>query len=174
MGWDWAIDTFKGLIAVGVAWLASYLRKQAKPIFLAIKKLSNIVKILQKIEYEQAVLGSKFTALIHISRNPIYIINTSGGITYVNQAWVDLTGFKDDKDAYGFGYLRAVHPDDRAEIEKQRQMIEQHDSSFNGVVRFKNLKTDEIIICDCVSQPFTDEKGKTVGTIGTLYPYTKP
>lgn len=171
MAWDWAIDTFKGLIAIVVAWFANYLRKESKPILRAIKKLANIVKILERMESLQAIHDSKFKGYIHVSRHPIYEIDTIGAITYVNQAWVDLTGFKDDKDAYGFGYMRAVHPEDRDEIEKQRQMIEKHNSSFNGIVRFKNLKTDQIIICDCVSQPFTDDKGKIIGTIGILYPY---
>lgn len=163
MGWDWAVDTFKGLIAIAVAWLANYLRKQAKPSLLAVRKMSNIVKIIQDIEKQQAINASKFSALIHISRQPVYIIDTTGAVTYVNQAWVDLTGFKDDKDAYGFGYLRAVHSDDRKEIER-------HSSSFNGLVRFRNLKTDQVIICDCVSETFCDDKGKVAGTIGTLYP----
>lgn len=169
MAWDWVMDTAKGLVAVFIIWLSNYLRKQSKPIWEGLKQLSNIVKDVRKLKYDSAVDKSKLLALIHISKNPFYIIDTKGLITDVNQAWVDLTGFKDDRDAYGTGYLRAVHPEDRAEIDRQRLMLSDTPTSFNGTVRFKNLKTGDVIICTCVSQTFQDENGKVVGTVGTLY-----
>jgi hypothetical protein len=67
------------------------------------------------------------------------------------------------------GYLRAVHPDDREELERQRAMLEKVQSSFQGVVRFKNLQTGAIIYADCSSELVYDDKGKVVKTIGILY-----
>lgn len=161
MAWDWVIDTGKGLVAVFIIWLSNYLRKQSKPIWVEIKELSKILKDVRRIKNELAIEKSKLTALIHISKNPLYVIDTKGFIVDVNQSWVDLMGFKDDKDAHGTGYMRAVHPDDRAEFSTH--------GSFNGTIRFKSLRTFKNFTCTCVSQNFEDETGKVVGTIGTLY-----
>jgi PAS domain S-box-containing protein len=169
MSWDWVIDTAKVLIAGLIAWSANQLRKQAKPMVEAIKKLGNIVKIVNRFETKQAIITSEQLAFYHISKNPIYIIDERGAITYVNPAWVNMAGFRDDREAYGLGYLRAVHPDDREELERQRAMLEKVQSSFQGVVRFKNLQTGAIIYADCSSELVYDDKGKVVKTIGILY-----
>lgn len=169
MSWDWVIDTAKGLIALIIAWAANYLRKQAKPIVLAVKKIGNIVKIVNTLESKQAILASEQLAFYHISKNPIYIIDNTGGVTYVNPAWVAMAGFRDDRDAHGYGYMRAVHPEDRDEIERQRALLEKKQSSFQGRVRFKNLQTTKTIIADCISELVYNDKGEVIKTIGTLY-----
>jgi PAS domain S-box-containing protein len=169
MSWDWVIDSAKGVIAVLIAWSAGYLRKQAKPMIEALKKIGNIVKIVNQFDTKQAITASELLAFYHIQKNPIYIIDERGAITYVNPAWVNMAGFRDDREAYGLGYLRAVHPDDREELERQRAMLEKVQSSFQGMVRFKNLQTGAIIYADCSSELVYDDKGKVVKTIGILH-----
>jgi PAS domain S-box-containing protein len=163
MSWDWVIDTAKGLIAVGIAWLANYLRKQAHPMLQALKKLGNIVKIINTIEEKQSIISSEQLAFYHISKNPIFIIDNVGAITYVNPAWVEMAGFRDDRDAHGYRYLLAVHPEDRVEVERQKIL--------QGRVRFKNLQSGKIIITECMSELVYNNKGEVVKTIGILYVY---
>lgn len=168
MAWDWE-DTGKGLASVFIIWVVNYLRKRSKPLFEAAKRIANYGKITKQLELDLAVERSKLAALLDISPNPYYIINEEGEMTYANQAWVEKIGFKDDSEAYGLGYLRGVHPEDRADVSSQRKLLAKSPSSYNGIVRFRNLRTHEDIIMTCVSRVFKDNNGKVIGTIGTLY-----
>lgn len=169
MSWDWAIDAGKGLIALTLAWFANYLRKQAKPIVQAVKKIGNIVRIINTLEAKQSILASEMLAFYHVSKHPIYIIDKTGAVTYVNPAWVAMAGFRDDKDAHGYGYMRAVHPEDREEMEQQRLLMEKKQSSGNGTVRFKNIQTGVVVNMEYVSELVYNDKGEVVKIIGTLY-----
>lgn len=168
MAWDWE-DTGKGLASVFIIWLVNYLRKRSKPLFEAAKRIANYGKITKQLELDLAIEKSKLAALLDISQHPFYIINEEGEMIYANQSWVDKIGFRDENEAYGLGYLRGVHPEDRMEVSNQRKMLAKSTSSYNGLVRFRNLKTNEDIIMTCVSRIYKDNAGKVVGTIGTLY-----
>lgn len=168
MAWDWE-DTGKGLVSVFIIWLVNYLWKRSKPILEAAKRIANYGKITKQLELDLAVEKSKLSALLDISPHPIYIINDEGEMVYANQSWVDKMGFKDESEAYGLGYLRGVHPEDRAEVSNQRKLLAKTTSSYNGRVRFRNLSSHEDITMTCVSRNYKDNTGKVVGTIGTLY-----
>lgn len=167
MAWDWE-DTGKSLLLAFIIWASNQLRKKIIPVWGNVKRVWNLSKIVKDLEFTVYTEKNKLQALLQISPHPIYIINEEGEMIYANQAWIDLTGYKDEKEAYGLGYLRSVHPEDRSEVSNQRKLLANSDTAYNGQVRFRNLRTHEDITRTCVSQTFKDNIGKVIGTIGTL------
>ncbi|HEU4708838.1 MAG TPA: PAS domain-containing protein, partial [Methylophilaceae bacterium] len=58
----------------------------------------------------------RFLELIDTASHPTWITDSTGYCTYLNEAWYRITG-QQPGEGEGFGWLNALHPDDRAEVE---------------------------------------------------------
>lgn len=67
----------------------------------------------EKLEAEKALNASKqqFHTLAHMSPVGIFRTRPDGYTTYVNPRWEEISGLTSDE-ALGYGWLKAVHPDD--------------------------------------------------------------
>lgn len=82
-----------------------------------------VATIAQDITYlkitEEALIESErlFHSLTQVSPIGIFKTNVDGYTTYVNPKWSQLSGLSNEN-AIGFGWLRAVHPDDRKKLSR--------------------------------------------------------
>lgn len=169
MTWDWAIDTFKGLIVAAITWVVIHLRKQAKPLIKSLKKLSKIIETTEELRNRVAVLESEKQALYDIIKDPLFVLKPNGEVKYANNAYAKEFGFHDPRDAYGFGYMAIIPDEDREKIERQSEQSTEHPSPFEGQIRFKHRQTGAIIITECRTALFFDTDNKLIGTLGRLY-----
>lgn len=169
MSWDWAIDSFKAGILVLLTWGTNYLRKKALPFLKEFRRFLKLTEIVDRIDNEVGVLKSKQMASLHTDVHPIFIMNNEGEMIYANPAWCDMTGFTNVKDAYGKGYLKAIPPEDIEMIEKQNERLVEHPSSYEGEIRFRHIKTKEIINTICRSELVHGRNEVLVETVGRLF-----
>lgn len=166
MAWDYS-DTFKGLIAGAIGWIATKAVKKLNPAYKALLKFLRVAKKADEIHITTNVLKSSLVALYHVDKDPIFLLNKNGELTYCNPAWVELTGMEQN-DAKGYGYSRAIHPDDRDRMDKERTDIINHPAPFFGTVKFKHMKTGEMIVVICRTELIYNGT-ELVETLGRLY-----
>ncbi len=166
--WD-AETTFKTLIGLALAASAKYLFTKIKPGYIAIKKWLKVAEKVDELHKEAATLKSAQLAMHHINKDPIFLTNPKGEVTFVNAAWLNMTGIGDSRDAIGFGYLRAIPHEDLEYIKRQSDTLQEHPSPFSGKIRFKHIHTGDIYVTDCRSELIFNHEQKHVETIGRLY-----
>lgn len=165
---DWKEEAAKVTIGGLIAFVGAYFFKLAKrsitPLRKIIKNAQEIDKLILAVEENERVID----AIIEIHRSPIYFTDADGGITYVNTAWIELTGFTNAEDAHGMGYMRAVSDEDEAEIMAINQNYYKHPTDLEGIVVFVNLRSKIRIPCKYRSRVVRNDEGKFIKGIGIL------
>ena len=173
MQWKWdAQSTFTALLIAGLGTCGGYLVKQIMPIYKSFKNLFKRLKRIEDIEDIETrieIIENTFIALYDISIDPMFKTNNNGEVTYVNVAWLDMTGITDSKNAYGFGYMAAIPEEDIAKISRLNEQYTSHPSTYIGNIRFKNVTTGSIIEANCKSTVIYDFKNNITETIGRIY-----
>ena len=97
-----------GIIALlfGAFFLILFLRQQVR---MRTKHLVHINAELQKSE-------ERYQTLARISPVGIFRTDVNGATTYVNPRWCKISGLS-EKEAMGYGWLKAVHPQDRKNLQ---------------------------------------------------------
>jgi PAS domain S-box-containing protein len=168
MKWEWAADTFKALILVAATWAANYARKKFIPFLKAIKRIVKVSDRVDALEVEVSIIESRLRAALHTDPNPAFIVDAKTDLIYANPAWGEMTGFSNIQDAYGKGYLKAIPPEDRDSIERDGERFAEHPSSYEGDVRFRHIKTKQIISTIVRSELVYDKNGELIQTIGRI------
>ena len=77
-----------------------------------------VLDITERKKSEEALKKSQQLFQILAQASPVGIFRTKsdGYTTYVNPKWLELSGLTNDE-AIGFGWLEAVHPDDREQLD---------------------------------------------------------
>lgn len=163
---DWS-DIFKGLIATTLGWIGAKSVKSIRPTYKKFNQFLVVTRKAEANEKEIEILKSTLLALYNIDKEPIFILNQHGELTSCNPAWEELTGMPENE-AKGFGYIRAVHPDERKRVERERDDIIKHPVSFHDEIPFLNLITKKTIVTICKTELICHKK-ELVGTIGKLY-----
>lgn len=154
------------IIGVG-GWAANIVRKKAWPFIKSLVKFGNVVERQDNLEKQFKIKQSRNRAILHIDKHPIFITDNKGEVTYVNPAWVEMTGM-DERDALGKGYLQAIPDEDIDSMEAKSERMIKHPSSLYDEVVFIHVRTKQIIKTMCRSEPvYQDESHKE--TIGRLY-----
>lgn len=135
-------------------------------------KIENYLGIISDITHirqaEVALRKSERRYAILTERSPagIFRADSDGSYLYVNPRWCEMAGMT-PTEAFGSGWERALHPDDRDRVVQQW-----HDTTLTGQVfatdyRFcKQDGTVTWLVAQAV--PEQDEAGKVLGYIGTL------
>ncbi|MEO8088659.1 MAG: PAS domain S-box protein [Bacteroidota bacterium] len=112
----------------------------------------------------------RFMALANNAPVGIYYNNPDGKCVFVNKQWMEYSGLT-FRESIGKGWINALHPEDRAEMES---------NSFENRLEMKEFTSDYRVVhtsgrlywLRSKSSPFVDEKGKLLGYIGTVIDLT--
>jgi hypothetical protein len=126
-----------------------------------------VLDITERKRSEEALTASQhlFQTLAQVSPVGIFRTKSDGYTTYVNPKWMELSGLTCNE-ALGFGWLKAVHPDDRQQLEgKWKTYIKFQEYS---IAEYRFLRADGSIVWvigDAVPEWNND---KIIGYIGTI------
>jgi PAS domain S-box-containing protein len=96
----------------------------------------------------------------------VWISETDGNCSFLSQRWFDITGQPKEK-ALGFGWLDAVHPDDRKHAEEEFTKATRDHSRFYITYRLRQFNGEYRWVNDLGSPRF-DADGKFEGFIGSI------
>lgn len=108
----------------------------------------------------------RFQALSEYSPVGIFRTLPNGYTTYVNPRWSQLSGMSKEQ-ALGDGWLQAVHPDDRNNLEKRWKEIALNEGCSLAEYRFLRQDGKVTAVYGEAVPEFGDD-GKLLGYIGTL------
>jgi PAS domain S-box-containing protein len=116
---------------------------------------------------EEALQESQhlFQTLSQVSPVGIFRTNPDGYTTYVNPKWLELSGLTSEE-AFGFGWLNAVHPDDREKLKGNWNSDVQ--SQRNSIAEYRFIKPDGSIVWvmgNAVSEWINNKINGYIGTI---------
>jgi PAS domain S-box-containing protein len=123
--------------------------------------------ITERKQTEEALRESQhlFENLAKSSPVGIFRTRADGYTTYVNPKWRELSGMTSEE-AIGYGWLKAVHPDDRKQLEKKWKSDVQ--TTNNSIAEYRFLKADGSIVWvmgNAVPEITGDEVASYIGTI---------
>lgn len=96
----------------------------------------------------------------------IWITEPDGSCSYLNKLWYDYTG-QSKYEALGFGWLEAIHPDDKEKAGEVFITANDSQKPFSHLSRFRNSNGDYRWAVDSGSPKF-DADGVFEGMIGTV------
>ncbi|WP_242139487.1 PAS domain S-box protein [Sphingomonas sp. TREG-RG-20F-R18-01] len=125
-----------------------------------------IIDITEQRRARIALAESKrlFETLAALSPAGIFRTNAQGEITYANRAWLDVAGLTADE-AFGFGWVPAIHPDDLARIREEWRQTVVHARELRTEFRFCRPDGSIRWVESITTNEFDDE-GRQVGLIG--------
>jgi len=119
----------------------------------------------KKIEEELRASRQLFETLAIASPVGIFRTNSDGYTTYVNPKWLNLSGLTFEE-AIGFGWLNAVHPDDREKLNEK--WISDIKSHLPSVAEYRFLRADESLVWVIGSAVPELIDNEIIGYIGTI------
>lgn len=132
-----------------------------------------LIDITARREAEEALRDSeeRFRTLASHAPVGIFLSDTSGGYSYVNETWCRMTGFS-PVEAEGCRWLNAVHPEDRKRIEEGWK-----EAVRNGgwsAVEFRFLRSNGIVVwVQAQAIRLKNDAGKCIGCLGTVADITE-
>src|SRR5690349_260940 len=124
-GWGWS-ETFKTLIAAVTGGAVFKHYKKVVPIWKYAQKVVKAVDQIDDAHRDIQIIKNTIRAAFHTDKNPVFILNSKGAVIYVNPAWLEMTGFIDTKDAYGFGYMMAIPLEDQPTMERYSRTLNEN------------------------------------------------
>ena len=126
-----------------------------------------VLDITERRESEDALRESQhlFQTLSQVSPVGIFRTNPDGFTTYVNPKWQELSGLKFE-DALGFGWLKAVYPDDQKQLDGRWKSDVK--SQVSSVAEYRFLRPDGSIVWvlgNAAPQWLDNEIAGYIGTI---------
>ena len=126
-----------------------------------------IIDITQRKNMEEELRKSRHLFETFAQTSPVGIFRTqpNGFTTYVNPRWLELSGLTAEE-ATGFGWLKAVHPDDREKLERGWNSDVQ--SKISSVAEYRFVRRDGSIVWvigNAVPELIDNEVVDYIGTI---------
>ncbi|AEI49508.1 PAS domain S-box protein [Runella slithyformis] len=110
----------------------------------------------------------RYRFLVENLKEVVFQTDLQGRWTYLNQSWVEITGF-DISSSMGITCLEFVHPDDRERnLELITGLVHQKKEYCRNEVRYMHKDGSHRWI-EIFAKLTYDETGRPTGTIGTLY-----
>jgi PAS domain S-box-containing protein len=153
-----------------------FVRENAKVIYDSDGKIlyydGSVEDITQRKKTEEALKESQnlFETLAQSSPVGIFRTNSEGYTTYVNPKWQELSGLTFDQ-AIGFGWLNAVHPDEREKIRQTWDLMVQLHLPSASEYRFQRRDRSIIWVMGNAVPEWIDNLN--VGFIGTITDITE-
>lgn len=128
------------------------------------------VKVRQRTA-ELRLSEQRFASLANSAPVGIFRTLPNGDTIYVNPKWTQLSGLS-FKEAIGYGWLKAVHPDDRKKLEAEWKVDSNNSKQSLAEYRFVQANGNIVwVIGQAV--PEYDVKGNLTGYIGSITDITK-
>lgn len=126
------------------------------------------VDVTEKVQSRKKLEESegKLREVIDTVPSIIWMTNTQGNSIYFNKYWTDFTG-QSMEDALLFGWVGAVHPEDRQEIEELVKEAHKTQEPYNTTFRVRNRKGEYRWVID-KGMPKYSCQGEFDGMIGTV------
>lgn len=129
------------------------------------------ITLQRKAEQELEDSRNQFRTLANISPVGIFRTDAEGRTTYVNPCWCQISGLS-EKEALGDGWLKAVHPDDRAKVNEGWGMVVSSTEPAKTEYRF--IRPDgKVSWVMGQAVPELDGAGRLAGYIGTITDITE-
>jgi hypothetical protein len=119
----------------------------------------------KKIEEELRASRQLFETLAMASPVGIFRTKSDGYTTYVNPKWLELTGLTFEE-SIGFGWLNAVHPDDREKL--KTKWLSDLNSHIPSVAEYRFLRPDKSLVWVMGSAVPELTDNEIIGYIGTI------
>ncbi len=156
----WVIGGILGLLVIA-AGMILLLRQQVEA----------RTKYLNQVNTELQESEQRYQTLARISPVGIFQTNPNGDTTYVNPKWCAITGLSVDQ-ALGYGWLDAVHPDDKEKLNKGwQESTRLHKSSFSDYRFVRPDGTIAWVMGQAV--PEMNSENQIIGYVGTIVDITK-
>jgi PAS domain S-box-containing protein len=131
-----------------------------------------VLDITERKRSEEALKESQdlFKTLAQVSPVGIFRTKPDGYTNYVNPKWLELSGLTSEE-AVGFGWLKAVHPDDRAHLgENWKTAIKSQQSSY---AEYRFIRADGSIVWVMGYAVPEWNNDSIIGYIGTITDITE-
>lgn len=162
-----AMKIFEALIIAALLFIGEWLRKKFKPTVKAIKRMSEVSDRVDDLEEKVIMLNGRQHSLIYIDPQPIFIFNEKAEVKSVNPAFLEMTGFTNEKEALGVGFLKAIPKENRQETLSQIDDFVKHGGTFASEIILQNIDTKEIIKTYCRIESIKN-KEVIIEAVGTL------
>lgn len=129
---------------------------------------SSLPDKVDKILDNQVILKENYDALIYLDETPTVRFNMLGECIFSNLAWLRLTGFNSPDEAYGLGWLKAIHPDDREKERDDFREAIRSNTLYTSYHRKVNLITGKEIPVKKSTKVISNSKGEGVEIIATV------
>ena len=131
-----------------------------------------ITDITHRKNIEEALRESQqlFQTLSQVSPVGIFRTRLDGYTTYVNPEWLQLSGLTIEE-SLGFGWLKAVHPEDRLQLEEKWNSAV--NSKKPSVAEYRFIHADNSIVWVMGNAVTETKDNKIVGYIGTITDITE-
>lgn len=125
-------------------------------------------KRIKELNTQIFIANAMQMSFAYCAPDAIFVNNEKGEVTFVNPAWLALTGMPTTKDAYGFGYYRVIHKESIDFVKENTKSLIEHPGSFDNEIIFQHYHTKAKITTQCRSEPIFDDMGKLIQTIGRI------
>ncbi len=127
--------------------------------------LEEEVRQRRRVEEELRESTARLRALAEVVPQIVWQTSPEGHHDYFNQRWYDLTGLAPEQ-SLGFGWLAALHPDDRDEARQRWQEATQTGKAYEIEYRFRG-KDDRFRWFLGRALPYRDPSGRILCWFGT-------
>ncbi len=125
--------------------------------------------MLEQMVYERTVELAKseqrYRDLSELSPTAVFRTDHRGQCVYVNERWVEFSGLNRRR-AEGYGWLDALHPDDRNRVQSEWESAIRREIPFTSEFRFMT-PDKRVTWAYAQSTSEHDDQGEVVGYIGT-------
>ncbi|HUS00697.1 MAG TPA: PAS domain-containing protein [Chitinophagaceae bacterium] len=121
-----------------------------------------------KILRNQAITTGRLDVMLYLDDTPTFKCDMEGNCFFVNVAWLQLLGFNDPEEAYGMGWLRAIHPPDKEKVRKDFQDAIKSETQFVSEINKMNIATKSVIPVKMMTKIVRDDNDEAVEIVGQL------
>jgi two-component system, sensor histidine kinase and response regulator len=112
-----------------------------------------------------------FRRLCEVAPAGIVLVDRQGKITYVNEAWLAMTGLSQE-DGVRDGWRSVVHPEDLERVQSTRQLAISRGEDYSMSYRYQT-KTRGVVWVDTIARSIKDQAGRHTGYVAAIQDVTQ-